>query len=544
MAMPPVSRHLPAFVGAALAALGLAVGAALAAPGDLDPSFSGDGKLIRDVNGGVADAVAVDGQGRIVVAGNFDPPGGDVDDFQVARYLPGGALDTTFSGDGLASVDASGIGAADDPHDVAIDSQGRILVGGQALDATDFNLALARFLPTGQIDMSFGGGDGVQTDDIDLNDPDRIEDLVIDSAGRPVAVGSTGPTVAGDLVLARYSTTGPLDGSFGGGDGFETLNFNNVASDDSGTGLGIDSAGRFLVSGTTSIAVGMDNFAAARFTQAGILDPTFSNDIPTPGRVIVLMSSEVGGDTDDDALDLAVAAGDKPLLAGSAEITGASTDFALLRLTSAGAPDTSFSADGKAYASFGASTDDASELVIDGSGNAVLVGETDPTAGDSEFALARFTPTGALDFFWAENGLSSTDVGPGEDTAEALALDPVSGRIVASGFNGPFGTADWALARYQGVPRCGGKTPTIAGTSGNDALRGTGAKDVIWGGAGDDTLRGLGKADILCGDAGRDRLIGGKGRDLLLGGKGRDRLVGGPQRDKLRGGPGRDRQRQ
>jgi DNA-binding beta-propeller fold protein YncE len=84
------------------------------------------------------------------------------------------------------------------------------------------------------------------------------------------------------------------------------------------------------------------------------------------------------------------------------------------------------------------------------------------------------------------------------------------------------------------LPKCGGKTSTVAGSSGADTLRGTKRADRIAGLGGNDRIRGLAGNDVLCGGAGRDKLIGGGGRDRLIGGGGRDTCKGGPKRDLAR----------
>src|SRR5690242_8281419 len=78
--------------------------AAWAAPGDLDPGFSGDGKVFVESghDGTVLDGLAVRSDGRIVVVGTGVHQGADV--FQVARLLPGGRLDHSFGSQGFANV--------------------------------------------------------------------------------------------------------------------------------------------------------------------------------------------------------------------------------------------------------------------------------------------------------------------------------------------------------------------------------------------------------------------------------------------------------
>jgi hypothetical protein len=98
--------------------------------------------------------------------------------------------------------------------------------------------------------------------------------------------------------------------------------------------------------------------------------------------------------------------------------------------------------------------------------------------------------------------------------------------------------------------RCGGKLPTLVGTTGRDVLTGTPFADVISTLGGRDRVRGLGGRDIICGGRANDVLIGGAGRDILVGGRGRDHLrgnkgndllLGGRNADFIYGGKGRDR---
>jgi uncharacterized delta-60 repeat protein len=538
----PALRVLSVVAVAAAAA----AGSALAAEGDLDPSFSGDGKLALNLPGAEADALAVDGQGRTLVGGYIDPAGADQYDTAVARLTPGGALDTTWSGDGIVSFDAGGIGAQDAANALALDSQGRVVVAGFAHDPLDSRLMVARLTSVGALDASFGQGDGIRFDDFDANDPDVLNALAIDGADRPVAAGNTGDTVtSSDWIVARYTAAGAPDGGFGGGDGFDTLNVINLASDDFADGVGLDSQGRVLVAGRTKLdasASSFTNFAAGRWTSAGQLDTAFSGAglDPTPGRNIIDMT---GAGEFDAGFDLAVMPGDMALVVGDSETGAGPEQAALLRLTSAGEPDPTFSGDGKAFLSFLPDDADVHAVALDGLGR-IVIGGTANTLTDNLFMAARLLPTGAPDGSFSGDGKTTTVVASPDDFGQEVAVDPRTGRVVVAGLSVPGADLDWALARYEGVPRCAGKVPTIAGTAGNDVLRGTKKRDLIWAGPGNDVLRGLGRADVLCGGTGNDRLLGGRGNDRLLGGKGRDRLIGGKGRDRLRGGPGRDFQRQ
>jgi Ca2+-binding RTX toxin-like protein len=95
-----------------------------------------------------------------------------------------------------------------------------------------------------------------------------------------------------------------------------------------------------------------------------------------------------------------------------------------------------------------------------------------------------------------------------------------------------------SVTTASGAPTCGGRAPTIVGTSQGDTLRGTGGADVISGLGGNDEIDGLGGNDIICGGRATDFIDGGAGNDRLLGDGGNDQLFGGQGDDHLLGGPG------
>jgi Ca2+-binding RTX toxin-like protein len=88
-------------------------------------------------------------------------------------------------------------------------------------------------------------------------------------------------------------------------------------------------------------------------------------------------------------------------------------------------------------------------------------------------------------------------------------------------------------------PRCHGRRAKIVGTDGDDRLRGTPKRDVIWGGLGDDEIVASLGNDLVCGGPGSDLLHGGRGNDKVDGGPGSaDIVVGDLGDDELFGGPG------
>ncbi len=127
--------------------------------------------------------MVTDSENRILIAADVDGPGVDTGDFAVARYLPNGALDPSFAGDGILTLNLAGGTAGDHANAIALDSQGRVVVGGSSGEANTAQTAVVRLTAAGTPDPSFGGGDGIFLQDFDGANGDFVDDLAVDSAG-------------------------------------------------------------------------------------------------------------------------------------------------------------------------------------------------------------------------------------------------------------------------------------------------------------------------------------------------------------------------
>jgi uncharacterized delta-60 repeat protein len=111
--------------------------------GGLDTTFNGTGKKAFSFMPGTfsyASDLIIQPDGKIVVAGAINTY-----DFAIARLKSGGSLDTTFSGDGKATVD---FGGDDFGYAIALQpSDGQYVIGGNTYDNTRSDFALARLLP-------------------------------------------------------------------------------------------------------------------------------------------------------------------------------------------------------------------------------------------------------------------------------------------------------------------------------------------------------------------------------------------------------------
>jgi uncharacterized delta-60 repeat protein len=391
-----------------------------AAPGDLDLTFSGDGKQTTDFGFGDSGAAAIVRQpdGKIVAVGSLGSGSGR--NFALARYNPDGTLDTSFSGDGMQVTDIGGFD--DQATGVALQGDGKVVVVGRG-GATGF--ALARYNPDGSLDTTFSG-DGKQT--TGFSAAAEANGVAIQDDGRIVAAGSVSGADAGDFALARYNPNGTLDTSFSG-DGKQTTAF---AGFEGATAVVLQEDGKLVAAG------GGGDFELARYNADGSLDTSFSGD----GK----QTTDFGGFI-DQATGLALQGNGRIVAAGSSGNEFAN-DFALARYSPNGTLDTNFAGDGKQTTDFAGDTDGATGVAVQGTGKIVTVGVS---GTDRDFALARYNQDGSLDPIFSGDGKQTTDFGGTFDGAFGVALQG-DGKIIAGGLGRNLGAAsggDFALARYD-----------------------------------------------------------------------------------------------
>jgi uncharacterized delta-60 repeat protein len=193
----------------------VALTCAFDANGDHDDSWSGDGERTLEFIAGSTFSrlrgVALDDRGRAVVVGASNDGAGNVRAV-VGRLRPAGAFDATFSGDGkvvLAELPGDyALGEA-----VAIDGKGRIVVAGtNEIDQQGF---VARLLPDGSRDRSFGAA-GVRLFPMVKGGTGTLSDLALGPGGRIVVVGTSTSTPTDDVVVIALTRDGRIDGTFSG----------------------------------------------------------------------------------------------------------------------------------------------------------------------------------------------------------------------------------------------------------------------------------------------------------------------------------------
>jgi uncharacterized delta-60 repeat protein len=458
--------------------------------GALDTSFDTDGKVTTQFTNsadGFTD-VAILADGKIIGTGS--PVNGTDTDFALLRYNANGALDTGFDTDGIAYADI-GAGYAI-VHGVAVQADGKVVTAGYTYNGTNTDFAVARYNTDGSPDPSFGGGTGKVSTPV-LNRFDYGRAVVIQPDGKIIVAGAAQPTAGNQFALVRYNPDGTLDTSFDT-DGKVTTSFTGTALDGAKS-LALQADGKIVAAGTI-ITGGATDFALARYNPDGSLDTSFDGD----GRVTTPVLSSY-----DYANSVAIQPDGKIVAAGYTDSGAFNYDFALVRYNADGLLDTSFDTDGKVTNPVLSGEDMINAVTIQPDGKIVAAGHADDGT-ELDFALARYTPDGALDTSFHTDGKVTTPVFSDEDSANAVIVLP-DGKIIAAGYAETTTSADFAVVRYQAngaldnAYGAGGKVMFDFGSGDFDEIKGIaldGSGRAVVAGIADDGLMGVAR---LLGDS-------------------------------------------
>jgi uncharacterized delta-60 repeat protein len=321
--------------------------ARVSAAGLPDASF-GDGgqRLVAVGDGGQAWAIARQADGRLVAVGGTGGEASSAPRWSLVRTTADGDLDTTFGDDGVVDVGigpfAGATGMSSDALDVAVQADGRILVAGTAWFAgagpsNEQHAVVARFEADGNLDPTFGGGDGWV--DFVAGDLGSTPFGLVPRAAGGFLLGVTG-RVRGvhREVVAGFTATGALDPTWGEA-GTTPV---DLSADGNSVGYAMAAApgGATIVAGEADAPAAWA-MSAVRLGPSGAVDRSFGDE----GRSLVAfpdMASrvdEVLVDPVSGALTLAGSAGEQPALA---------------RLRADGTLDGSFGTDGRVREVLGA----------------------------------------------------------------------------------------------------------------------------------------------------------------------------------------------
>jgi uncharacterized delta-60 repeat protein len=432
--------------------------ARLNADGTTDATFDGDGQVVAFAGFRTVEAMALQPDGKFVVAGssNIDGSAG----FAVARFNADGTVDTTFNGVGSIQINFSGA-AFEFAHALVLQADGKILVAGGASTGV---FAVARLKANGTLDSTFGGT-GKTTILFTGAGPSPAgsgaQSMALQPDGKILLVGFALETVGNfSFAVARLNTDGTVDNSFSG-DGGTTLDFSGGS--DSATAVAIRTDGKILVAGSTSGAVGASNFALAKLNADGSIDPSSSS-----GKTTLDFAG-----TSDYASATVLQPDGKILVAGSTNETIGGGNFAVARFNTDGTVDNTFSSDGKTTLDFGGGDDGGSAIVLQSDGKILVAGYSSEGVGGYNFAVARFNADGAVDNTFSADGKTTLDFAGANDFGRAMVLQPDGKILVAGTATETIGGVNFALARFN----TDGMTDTSFSGDGKTAFDFAGAND-------------------------------------------------------------------
>lgn len=430
--------------------------ARLNANGSPDTTFDGDGQLTISPNVYFPHGLALQTDGKIIVAGTSSTSSSS-QDVALIRLNSDGTYDTTFDGDGIVQTVVPSEDS--EARSVIIQSDGKILVGGGSQSGSQDSPLLIRYNSDGSLDTSFDG-DGINLIDIpNFTEDGFFHDVVQQTNGKIVAIYSNETEVfpfpvRDDFYIFRFK---PEEGVID-----TTYDFNGIIKSqrcENGTELALQPDGKIIALGSLD-RVSDSNYdhgiCVQRFNTDGTVDYSF-NSSASNGKTVI------SGFGLTEVSAVAGLPNGKIMVAGFRDYTnGGVFDAVLLRLNANGSLDTSFMDEGF-YIRTASSTTSPNrfyDLQILSDGSFFVAGE----AGTSGGIIAKFNSAGVPDTTFSGDGVTTTtNIG----RIYGLAIQP-DGKIIGCGSSGSVTLRGGRIARFSATGTYEVSAGNNMGVSGNN----------------------------------------------------------------------------
>lgn len=342
------------------------------ANGNIDISFNASTGANDVVN-----SIAIQSNGKVIAVGNFTTYNDTIVN-RIVRLNQNGSIDATFT---------SGLGANGQINSVAIQNDGKIIIGGDftSYNGTSIN-RIARLNANGTLDVTFNVGSGTNG---------TVNSIIYQTDGKVIITGAF-TTYAGTTRnrIARLNTNGSYDSGFNIGTGSN----NTIIS------VSIQADGRIIIGGTFSSFNGTNRSRIARLNVNGSIDATFN-----PGTGANNTITAVTVQTDG-----------KILIGGLFTSYNGTNLNRITRLNPDGSRDNSFN--------IGSGANGSINIIASQPDNNILIGGDFTTYnGVSINRLARIKPNGTID--------TNIAVGAGANsTVKTIALQADSKILVGGNF--------------------------------------------------------------------------------------------------------------
>jgi uncharacterized delta-60 repeat protein len=414
--------------------------AAWAQSGALDATFGDGGYVVTSVNfntaGSWATDVAVQPDDKIVVAAeSYNYENTSTRDFYVLRYDANGALDPTFGNGGVARFGITAAADYETPYALAIQPDGKILVGGVAAG----NPAVARLNSNGTLDTSFASG-GKLTFQFANKEGGDVGSIIVLADDRIMLGG----TSSGRFGFARLKADGSFDTTFNGSGKLSANVSPQKASQNGGmSDLTIQPDGKILASGFSGSGPRQPrSWMLMRLNANGSLDTAFGSG----GQTMINF-----GGTWSVARHASVLP-DGKILAGGDMLVSPNSTWIYVRYLSNGQIDTTFGSGGKIMIAAGGSSR-IEGMAIQPDGKIVGSGWWRDTADSVpwDVMIMRLNPDGSMDNGFGTNGSTFTDYNGMADEGHSMAVQS-DGKFVLAGIINGYGATTSSIGLYRYLP--------------------------------------------------------------------------------------------
>ena len=403
--------------------------------------------------------IETDGSGNVYVTGSSYGPN-EMPDFATIKY--------SSSGDTLWVRRYNGPGNNFDiARAIAIDAAGNVYVTGETFsESTDFNYVTIKY-------NSAGNQQWVAQYDGPSSNDDGALDVAVDVSGNVYVTGHSWQSgTSWDYATIKYNSAGVQQwvGRYNGP--------GNIA--DFAVALGIDPLGNVYVTGTDNdlsvthfpayatvkynsngvqqwaarynvlwsyaSAIAVDNsgnvYVTGRSYELGTFYDYATVKYNTSGSQQWVSRYNGPGTSDDYATSIAIDASGNVYVTGEAFfIPNEGSDYATIKYSASGAQQWVARYNGPA-----SSVDVANDIVVDGSGNVYVTGESRGTSTEDDFATLKYNASGVQQCEARYNSSGNTF-----DLASALAVD-ASGNIYVTGRSANTGFSTITTVKYVMVP--------------------------------------------------------------------------------------------
>ena len=417
------------------------------ADGSVDTGFAIGGKYLSKLPGttfSVSAALAIQSDGRIVVAGYCLNATTAFYDFCSIRLTANGALDGSWGAGGVALTPPSGSSTYAYTGSVLLQTDGKVIVTGTCGAGT---FCAMRYTLSGGLDTTFGNSGYATSAALGYAGGGKA---ALYSDGRFVIAGACGGSnAATDMCVVRFSANGVRDTAYVSVAGLPGIAIGAAGHSEGAFAAAIQPDNKVLLAGYCTAGQPLTSMCAMRLNDNGTLDSTFN------GSGYRLIAPATGLTQGLSAQGVAIDWDGKITLAGGCDL-----DFCAARLHSDGALDTAYGINGVMRTNYGFAVD-VYGASVDGDGNQLIVGGCygNDGAGSTDMCAVRvlrgtFIPaqTCTLDVDGDGVAMTTTDVllllrvslgFTGDDVTRATTLFPGARRFV------------WPAIRDYLVKQCG-----------------------------------------------------------------------------------------